>query len=91
LGAGQGMDLGWKCVKTPDHDVRIAQGLLESLPAHEREALVRFYVDREDSQAVARAVGMRAEKFSELRQWSKEVFLSLRRTQLRPHSRAAFL
>lgn len=65
-------------MKTRDSDVRIAQQILESLPAHEREALIRFYMDREDPMTIARTTGMREENFSELRHWSRETFRSLR-------------
>lgn len=65
-------------MKTRDSDIRIAQQILESLPAHEREALIRFYMDREDPMTIAQTTGMREENFRELRDWSRETFWSLR-------------
>jgi hypothetical protein len=63
----------------PESDDRVALRVLRGLPAREREAMIRFYLDGNTPEQIQVALGLSEADFLRIRKCSKDQFLLLRR------------
>jgi len=56
---------------------RLLEGILVSLPRHNREALLRFYVEGHTAEQIQRDLGLTADQFSALKAETKHRFAAL--------------
>ena len=54
--------------------------VLESLPAHEREALTRFYVLEQPAEQVIDELGVSAEAFRAIKARAKSLFIEMKQS-----------
>ncbi len=60
------------------NSIRAMREVLESLPAHEREALTRFYVLEQPAEQVIDEVGVSAEAFRAIKARAKSLFMEMK-------------
>ena len=62
-------------------DEALATSILRSLPEADREALIRFYGERQPAEVIERDLGLEAEYFRALRGKVKARFVDARRSR----------